>query len=130
MTKTELQSALAEAPNRQKDRWSISRYAQRHRLWSALHYAVHYGEAAIAKLLFYAGADPNARGYGGCTPLSLAMNQGSKEAQAVITHIRRKTLPKLKSSKANKSGMSEAIAPLKPLETSSRKGFWRILNPS
>ena len=32
MTKTDLQSALAEAPQTDKDRWSISRYAQRHRL--------------------------------------------------------------------------------------------------
>ena len=62
---------------------------------SALHYAVYYGEAAIVKLLLDAGADPNARGYGKYTPLSLAMKQGSKEVQAVIT---------------NKPGMSEAIA--------------------
>jgi len=52
---------------------------------SALHYAVavYYGEAAIVKLLLDAGADTNARGYSESTPLSLAMNQGSKEVQAV-----------------------------------------------
>jgi ankyrin repeat protein len=69
--------------------------------WSALHYAVCYGEAAIVKLLLDAGADPNARDYGECTPLSLATNQGSKEVQAVFTS---------QSSKANKPGMSEAVA--------------------
>jgi ankyrin repeat protein len=96
--------------------------------WSALHYAVQYGEDAIAKLLLDAGADPNARGYGD-TPLSLAMNQGSKEAQAVITHIRRKTLPKLKSSEANKSEMSETIAPPKASGNVQPEGVLENLKP-
>lgn len=97
---------------------------------SALYYAVFYGEAAIVKLLLDAGADPNARGYGEGTPLNLAMNQGSKEVQAVITHIRRKTLPSSRVPERINRERVKLSSPLKPLETPSRKRFWKILNPS
>jgi ankyrin repeat protein len=88
--------------------------------WTALHCAVDEDEPAIVKLLLDAGADPNARDYGKCTPLSLAMKQGSKEVQAVFTS---------QSSKANKPGMSEAIASPNTSGNVQPKGVLENLKP-
>ena len=58
------------------------------------------------------------------------MEDGSKEVQAVITsHIPRKTLRKLKSSKAKKPGMSEAIPPPKSSGNVQPKGVPENLKP-